>query len=121
VTLRLPARRRYGEMLEGTRTCGTFDEGKVNEPVQLQGRCSAGAIPPRQAAQLRPRLGGPEDKTLYITCQALEGVPASTRSRRGAQRVASPYPRHRLPAGGGERYVVDAQATLVRGPTAPST
>ena len=56
-----------------------FEEGKGNEPVQLQGAAgSAGAIPAVKPFNFGRDPGGPEDKTLYITIPklGLEGVPA---------------------------------------------
>ena len=56
-----------------------FEEGKGNEPVQLQGTAgSAGAIPAVKPFNFGRDPGGPEDKTLYITIPklGLEGVPA---------------------------------------------
>ena len=56
-----------------------FEEGKGNEPVQLQGAAgSAGAIPAVKPFNFGRDPGGPEDKTLYITVPklGLEGVPA---------------------------------------------
>ena len=56
-----------------------FEEGKGNEPVQLQGAAgSAGAIPAVKPFNFGRDPGGPEDKTLYITVPklGLESVPA---------------------------------------------
>jgi sortase A len=56
-----------------------FEEGKGNEPVQLQGAAgSAGAIPAVKPFNFGRDPGGPEDKTLYITVPkiGLQGVPA---------------------------------------------
>ena len=56
-----------------------FEEGKGNEPVQLQGASgSAGAIPAVKPFNFGRDPGGPEDKTLYITVPklGLQGVPA---------------------------------------------
>ncbi len=68
------------EMAEGVpKFRDFFEEGKGNEPVQLQGAAgSAGAIPAVKPFNFGRDPGGPKDKTLYITIPklGLEGVPA---------------------------------------------